>query len=122
MAFEFKQAELQRPVQRQPQLFETLEASALWGAQRRLLEPQDFIAANLGSGLTPLSTAHRSLAEIALSPRYLAVSAQCRRQFRPEKIIDDHPALRGETVGDPIEVFQLGQAGQCGATSKRARP
>ena len=122
MTFEFQQSELQRPVQRQPQLFETIQACTLWFTGRRLLHPQNFIATNLGSNLTPFSAAHRCLAEIALSARTLAVAAQRCRQLGTEKIIDHHPALHREAVGDPVEIFELAESGQCAAPSKRARP
>lgn len=121
MTFEFEQSELQRPVQRQPKLFETMQACALWFTGCRLLQPQDFIATNLGSSLAPLSAAHRGLAEIALPACRLAIAAQRCRQFGTEKIIDHHPASHREAVGNPVEIFEFGESSQCAARSKRAR-
>ena len=112
VTFEFEQAELQGPVQRQPQLFETIQTGPLRFTGRRLLQPPDFIATKLGSSLTPFSAAHRCLAEITAPARPLAVAAQRCRQLASEKIIDHHPALCREAVGDPIEIFQFGESGQ----------
>ena len=112
MTFEFEQAELQRPVQRQPQPFETILACTLWFTGRRLLHPQDFIATNLGSDLTPFSAANGRFAEIALSARRLAVAAQRCCERGSKKIVDHRPASLREAVGDPVEIFELGESGQ----------
>jgi hypothetical protein len=56
-----------------------------------------------------------------LPARRLAVAAQRSRQFGTEKIIDHHPASHREAVGDPVEIFELGESGQGAAPSKRAR-
>ena len=122
MTFEFEQSELQRPVQRQPQLFETIQTGSLRFTGRRLLQPPDFIATKLGSSLTPFSAAHRCRAEIAAPTRRPAVAAQRCGQLASEKIIDHHPTLHRQAVGDPIEIFQLGVCGQSAAAPKRARP
>ena len=122
MAFELEQAKLQRAIQRQPQLFETILADTLRFTGRRLLHPQDFIATNFGSNLPPFAAAHRRFLEIALCAGHLAVAAQRCCQLKTEKIIDHHPAVHREAVGDPFEIFELAECGQCAAPPRRARP
>lgn len=122
MAFEFEQAKLQRAVQRQPQLFETILADALRFTGRRLLHPKDFIAANFGSNLPPFAAAHRRFMEIALCAGHPAVAAQRCCQLKTEKIIDHHPAMHRQAAGDPFEIFELAECGQCAAPPRRARP
>ena len=122
LAFELEQAKLQRAIQRQPQLFETILADTLRFTGRRLLHPQDFIAANFGSNLPPFAAAHRRLMEIAVCAGPLAVAAQRCCQLKTEKIIDHHPAVHREAVGDPFEIFEPVECGQCAAPPRRARP